>query len=72
MLQNTSETLDMEDVKNDIVNQIESSFSGITKEGITVTTTADFEVINSYNDIDYTKDHVFELKDNVTLDKKMF
>ena len=46
-----------------------SSFSGKTKEGITVTTTADFEVVDSYNDIDNTKDHIIELKDNVTLNK---
>ena len=70
IINSSGKKLDMENVKNDIVNQIESSFSGKTKEGITVTTTADFEVVDSYNDIDNTKDHVFELKDNVTLNKK--
>ena len=69
IINSSGKKLDMENVKNDIVNQIESSFSGKTKEGITVTTTADFEVVDSYNDIDNTKDHIIELKDNVTLNK---
>ena len=62
----SNKNIDMNQVRNDIVNQIESSFSGTTLSGIPVTTTADFTVVNFLEKMD-EKDHLIMLSNNVRL-----
>ena len=52
--------------RDEIVSQIESSFSGVTKKGIPVTTTADFEVVNSLQNVS-ENDHLIILSNGVSL-----
>ena len=58
--------IDMEKARNQIVEQIESSFSGTTEDGIPVSVTADLQVVNSFRQIS-DKDHLFSLDDGVTV-----
>ena len=62
----SNKNIDMDQARNDIVNQIESSFSGTTLSGIPVTTTADFTVVNSLEKVD-EKDHLIMLSNDVRL-----
>ena len=62
----SNKNIDMDQARNDIVNQIESSFSGTTLSGIPVTTTADFTVVNSLKKVD-EKDHLIMLSNDVRL-----
>jgi RHS repeat-associated protein len=62
----SNKNIDMDQARNDIVNQIESSFSGTTLSGIPVTTTADFIVVNSLEKVD-EKDHLIMLSNDVRL-----
>ena len=62
----SNKNIDMNQVRNDIVNQIESSFSGTTLSGIPVTTTADFTVVNFLEKVD-EKDHLIMLSNDVRL-----
>ena len=57
--------------RDEIVSQIESSFSGVTKKGIPVTTTADFKVARSYKDVG-KNDHVIILSNGVSLGKDYY
>ena len=57
--------------RDEIVSQIESSFSGVTKKGIPVTTTADFKVARSYKDVG-KNDHVIILSNGVPLGKDYY
>ena len=64
---NTSQTrINTQEARDEIVSQIESSFSGVTKKGIPVTTTADFEVVNSLQDV-RKSDHLIILSNGVNL-----
>ena len=64
---NTSRTrINTQEARDEIVSQIESSFSGVTKKGIPVTTTADFEVVNSLQDV-RKSDHLIILSNGVNL-----
>ncbi len=62
--------IDMSEAKEQIVSQIESSFSGVTESGIPVTTTADFEVVNSLMEISQS-DHIITLSNDVKIEKVM-
>ena len=62
----SNRTIDMNQAKNDIVNQIESSFSGTTLSGIPVSTTADFTVVKSIKEVN-RNDHLIMLSDDVRL-----
>ena len=59
--------VDMEKAKDDIANQIESSFSGTTTSGIPVTTTVDLQIVNSIKDVDQS-DHLIYLSNGATLE----
>ena len=58
--------INVEDAKKQIISQIESSFSGETETGIPVTTTADFEIVDSYSKIQ-RKDHIILLSNGVDI-----
>ena len=60
ILNSSGRHIDMEKAKEKIINQIETSFKGQTEDGIPVTTSADFEVANSYKEVK-ENDHLFVL-----------
>ena len=60
ILNRSGRNIDMEKAKEKIINQIETSFKGQTEDGIPVTTSADFEVANSYKEVK-NNDHLFVL-----------
>ena len=60
ILNRSGRKIDMEKAKEKIINQIETSFKGQTEDGIPVTTSADFEVANSYKEVK-NNDHLFVL-----------
>ena len=60
ILNRSGRKIDMEKAKEKIINQIETSFKGQTKDGIPVTTSANFEVANSYKEVK-NNDHLFVL-----------
>ena len=66
IINNSGMKIDMEKARNQIVEQIESSFSGTTEDGIPVSVIADLQVVNSFRQIS-DKDHLFSLDDGVTL-----
>ena len=66
IINNSGMKIDMEKARNQIVEQIESSFSGTTEDGIPVSVTADLQVVNSFRQIS-DKDHLFSLDDGVTV-----
>ena len=70
IINNSGMNIDMSEAKEQIVSQIESSFSGVTESGIPVTTTADFEVVNSLMETS-PSDHIITLSNNVKLDNGM-
>ncbi len=70
IINNSGMNIDMSEAKEQIVSQIESSFSGVTESGIPVTTTADFEVVNSLMEISQS-DHIITLSNDVKIEKVM-
>ena len=68
---NSGMKINMEKAKNEIVNQIESSFSGTIEENIPVTTTADFVVVGSLMEVS-ENDHLLMLDNGVNVDNTTF
>ena len=66
IINNSGVSVDMEKAKEQIVSQIESSFSGETKSGIPITTTADLKVVNSLEQVS-EEDHLFLLDNGVSI-----
>ena len=66
IVNNSGVNVDMEKAREQIVGQIESSFSGETKSGIPITTTADLKVVNSLEQVS-EEDHLFLLDNGVSI-----